>query len=39
MTFNEAKKKVALPGNDEVLEQIEKHFVKSHPTEWLRAGV
>jgi dATP pyrophosphohydrolase len=38
MTFNEAKEKTTLPGNDEVLEFIEKHFVKSTPTEWLRVG-
>jgi dATP pyrophosphohydrolase len=39
MTFYEAKKKVVLPGNDEVLEHIEKHFVKNHPVKWLRVGV
>lgn len=35
MTFDEAKERAALPGNDEVLEHINKHFVKKSPSEWL----
>jgi dATP pyrophosphohydrolase len=35
MTFEEAKEKVTLPGNDEVLEFIEKHFAKSNPSAFL----
>ncbi len=35
LTFEEAKEKAALPGNDEVLEHIYKHFVKRSPSEWL----
>jgi dATP pyrophosphohydrolase len=38
MTFNEAKEKVILPGNAEVLDFVEKYFVNNHPTEWLRVG-
>lgn len=36
LTFTEAKEKATLPGNDEVLEHIEKHFAKRHPSKWLR---
>jgi dihydroneopterin triphosphate diphosphatase len=36
LSFEEAKKFVTLPGNDEVLTFIEKHFIKKKPTEWLR---
>ncbi|MGV3467434.1 MAG: NUDIX domain-containing protein [Heyndrickxia sp.] len=36
LTFKEALEKVTLPGNDEVLTFIEKHFVKRKPTELLR---
>jgi len=36
MSFIEAKERAYLPGNDEVLEHIEKHFVKRNPMEWLR---
>jgi dATP pyrophosphohydrolase len=35
MTFEEAKNKVTLPGNDEVLEFVEKHFVKRNPSSFL----
>ncbi len=38
LTFKEAIEKAALPGNDEVLTFIEKHFVKKKPTELLRVG-
>ncbi len=37
MTFGEAIDSAAIPGNDEVLRFVEKHFVKRTPTEWLRA--
>jgi dATP pyrophosphohydrolase len=36
MSFEEAKETVTLPGNDEVLDFIEKHFVRKKPSEWLR---
>lgn len=36
LTFNEAIERVSLPGNDEVLAFIEKHFVRNHPMEGLR---
>ncbi|WP_312094331.1 hypothetical protein [Niallia sp.] len=39
MSFEEAKELVTLPGNDEVLTFIEKHFVKNKPPEWLRTGI
>ena len=39
LSFEEAKERVVLPGNDEVLEYIEKHFVKRNPAEWLHVGV
>jgi len=35
LAFSEAIEKATLPGNDEVLEHIYKHFVKRHPTEWV----
>lgn len=35
MSFAEAKERASLPGNDNVLEHIEKHFVKRLPMEWL----
>lgn len=37
LSFQEAKE-IALPGNDEVLEFIEKHFVKKKPSIWLYVG-
>lgn len=39
MSFEEAKEKVTVPGNDEVLGFIEKHFVKRDPLEWLRVVI
>ncbi|WP_235850455.1 NUDIX domain-containing protein [Niallia circulans] len=39
LSFEEAKEFVTLPGNDEVLTFIEKHFIKKKPTEWLRIRV
>ncbi|WP_317967322.1 NUDIX domain-containing protein [Paenibacillus sp. CCS19] len=39
VTINEAIERVSLPGNDEALAFIEKHFVRKSPTEWLRVGV
>ncbi|KAA0549547.1 NUDIX domain-containing protein [Bacillus sp. BGMRC 2118] len=38
LDFNDAIEQVTLPGNDEVLNFIEKHFVKSVPIELLRVG-
>ena len=38
LSFHEAIEHVALPGNDEVLTFIEKHFVKGTPSEVLRVG-
>ncbi|PWW06532.1 dATP pyrophosphohydrolase [Paenibacillus cellulosilyticus] len=39
LTFNEAMDRVSLPGNDEVLAFIEKHFVRKAPSEWLRVSM
>lgn len=36
LTFEEAIETAALPGNDEVLKFIEKHFARKQPSEWLR---
>ncbi|GEL06220.1 NUDIX domain-containing protein [Rummeliibacillus stabekisii] len=36
LSFNEALEQVTLPGNDEVLTFIEKHFVKNTPSKLLR---
>ncbi|WP_066186205.1 MULTISPECIES: NUDIX hydrolase [Gracilibacillus] len=38
LSVNEAIEHVTLPGNDEVLTFIEKHFIKSIPIESLRVG-
>lgn len=38
LSFDEAIEHVTLPGNDEVLKFIEKHFVKRVPAEFLRVG-
>lgn len=35
LTFDEAVATVALPGNDEVLRFVEKHFAISRPFDWL----
>ncbi|MBZ9536256.1 NUDIX domain-containing protein [Cytobacillus oceanisediminis] len=39
LSFKEAIEYVSLPGNDEVLTHIEKHFEKKSPLDWLRVGV
>ena len=39
LSFKEAIAMVALPGNDEVLMSIEKHFVMRNPSEYLRIRV
>jgi len=36
LSFKEAKEMVTLPGNDDVLEFIERHFAMRSPSEWLR---
>lgn len=36
MTFDEAKENAALPGIDDILDFVEKHFVRKAPSEWLR---
>ncbi|MGM0788705.1 MAG: NUDIX hydrolase [Bacillota bacterium] len=38
MSFAEAIETAALPGNDEVLMSVEKHFAQKNPPEFLRAG-
>ncbi|MEK3887738.1 NUDIX hydrolase [Bacillus sp. FSL K6-3431] len=38
LSFDEAIETVSLPGNDEVLMSIEKHFVMRKPPEFLRVG-
>ncbi|MGD6801874.1 NUDIX hydrolase [Rossellomorea aquimaris] len=37
-SFEEAIETASLPGNDEVLRFIEKHFVKKHPSKYLLIG-
>ncbi|WP_454191086.1 NUDIX hydrolase [Paenibacillus sp. Marseille-Q7038] len=39
LTFTEAIERVSIPGNDEVLDFIKKHFVNIAPMEWLRIGM
>ncbi|MEF3354096.1 NUDIX domain-containing protein [Paenibacillus sp. GYB006] len=39
LTFTEAIERVSIPGNEEVLEFIEKHFVRNSPMEFLRIGM
>lgn len=39
LSFNDAIERVRLPGNDEVLEFIKKHFAYNDPLEWLRVGM
>ncbi|MGE6575334.1 hypothetical protein ACQKFM_10465 [Paenibacillus xylanexedens] len=36
MTFDEARENAALPGIDNILDFIEKHFARKAPSEWLR---
>ena len=36
LSFDEAIEKVSLPGNDEILKFIEKHFVMRNPPDFLR---
>ncbi|MGC5770784.1 NUDIX domain-containing protein [Paenibacillus pabuli] len=36
MTFDEAKENAALPGIDDTLSFVEKHFAKKVPSKWLR---
>ncbi|PYE47838.1 dATP pyrophosphohydrolase [Paenibacillus barcinonensis] len=36
MTFEEAKQHAALPGIDDILDFVEKHFAKKTPSKWLR---
>ncbi|HBU84349.1 MAG TPA: NUDIX domain-containing protein [Paenibacillus sp.] len=36
MTFDEAKDNAALPGIDDILHFVEKHFARKAPSEWLR---
>lgn len=36
MTFDEAKENAALPRIDDILDFVEKHFVRKAPSEWLR---
>ncbi|WP_084174496.1 NUDIX hydrolase [Paenibacillus xylanexedens] len=36
MTFDEAKENAALPGIDNILDFVEKHFARKAPSEWLR---
>ncbi|MCF2649443.1 NUDIX domain-containing protein [Niallia circulans] len=38
LSFDEARQLVTLPGNEEVLTFIEKHFIKNTITEWLQIG-
>ncbi|WP_260989759.1 NUDIX pyrophosphatase [Paenibacillus xylanexedens] len=36
MTFDEAKQNAALPGIDDILDFVEKHFVRKAPSKWLQ---
>ncbi|MBB6021135.1 dATP pyrophosphohydrolase [Paenibacillus sp. JGP012] len=36
MTFEEAKQHAALPGIDDILDFVEKHFAKKAPSKWLK---
>lgn len=36
LDFDQAREKVSFPGNDLILNHIEKHYAKKHPPEWLR---
>ncbi|MDN4605823.1 NUDIX domain-containing protein [Paenibacillus sp. F6_3S_P_1C] len=36
MTFDEAKENAALPGIDDILDFVGKHFARKAPSEWLR---
>lgn len=36
MTFDDAKQNAALPGIDDILDFVEKHFAKKTPSKWLR---
>ncbi|WP_342554913.1 hypothetical protein [Paenibacillus sp. FSL R7-0652] len=36
MTFYDAKHNAALPGIDDILDFVEKHFAKKTPSKWLR---
>ncbi|MEK4661713.1 NUDIX domain-containing protein [Priestia sp. FSL H7-0729] len=36
MTFDEAKDNAALPGIDDILHFVEKHFARKAPSKWLR---
>ncbi|MFY3793296.1 NUDIX hydrolase [Ureibacillus sp. MALMAid1270] len=38
LSFHEAIEQATMPGNDEVLKFIEKHFVKTAPSEFLQVG-
>lgn len=35
LDFNDAIERVTLPGNDDVLDFVEKHFVSKKPSDWL----
>ncbi|WP_342572287.1 NUDIX domain-containing protein [Paenibacillus sp. FSL R5-0749] len=39
MTFDEAKDNAALPGIDDILHFVEKHFARKAPSKWLRIHV
>ena len=36
MTFDEAKQNAALPGIDDILDFVEKHFARKVPSRWMR---
>ncbi|MFP7170427.1 NUDIX hydrolase [Terribacillus halophilus] len=38
LSINDAINFVELPGNDEVLTFIEKHFIQTKPKEWMKVG-
>lgn len=39
MTFDEAKQNAALPGIDDILDFVEKHFAKNTPSKWLKMNI
>ncbi|MDP9701503.1 NUDIX hydrolase [Paenibacillus polysaccharolyticus] len=39
MTFDEAKHNAALPGIDDILDFVEKHFARKTPSKWLKMNI
>ena len=39
MSFDEAKQNAAMPGIDDILDFVEKHFARKIPTKWLQINI